>query len=147
MKIDGNYDETPIYQDSFLNLTELARFSPSDAIYVPRIPSVSDHDDWFIRVTIPTSSLKPWEVNWAYTVKPGDNTTTVSLAIYAQDQFDAFYYNKPADLSLADIKSGDKGVSADGIHARLMQSPGNYVIVIRTNNAAGVTGWWIRIGM
>jgi hypothetical protein len=146
LRIDGNYDQTPIYQDSFLSIPELYRYGPADAVYVPRIPTVTDHDDWFIRMTIPTAITKPWEVNWASAVKPGDTTTTVSFAIYTQDNFDAYYYSQPSSLATANLLNDNNGVSADGVHGLLLQDPGKYVILVRTNNTAGVAGWWMRIG-
>jgi hypothetical protein len=146
MKIDGTYDQTPIYQDSYLSIPELYRYSPADAVYVPRIPTVTDHEDWFIRMSIPSSSAKPWEVNWAWVLKPGNSTTTVSFTIYTQDDFEAYYYNQPGMLAAANLLTDTKGVSADGVHADLLQNIGKFVILVRTNNSAGVAGWWMRIG-
>ncbi len=148
-RLDGTYDETPVYSDVYFPLKEIARFGPTDATFVPRIPSITKHDDWFTRFSVPTSMMKPWMINYGYTLKPGDTTTTLDFALYTQADFNAYYYEHPEDLAAGDMDSGDRGTSLDGkIHARLMQDKwGDFVIFWRTNNPANVTSWWVRIGV
>jgi hypothetical protein len=149
VRIDGTFDQTPVYSDVFVDLPEIARFGPSDATFVPRIPTITAHEDWFVRFSIPASSMKPWMVNYGYTIKPGDTTTTLSFALYKKTDFDAYYYQRQSELTAADLDSGDRGTTLDGaVHARLMQDKwGDFVIFWRTNNPANVLSWWVRIGM
>jgi hypothetical protein len=148
-RLDGSYDETPVYSDKFFELKEIARFVPVNATFVPRIPSITTHDDWFVRFSVPTSMMKPWLINYGYTLKPGDTTTTLDFSVYTQSDFNTYYYDRPHELDAGDMDSGDRGTSLDGsIHARMMQDKwGDFVIFWRTNNAANVTSWWVRIGV
>jgi hypothetical protein len=139
--ISGERTVTAVYSDVYVSLQEIARFTKADAVYVPRIPTLTTPDDWFVRFNIPTSNLKPWLINWSYAVAPGDTSTTLSF-------FESYYYQHPSELPGADLKSGDKGVSETGIRARLMQQLfGDFVILMKTNDASKILGWMVRIGM
>jgi hypothetical protein len=146
--ISGERTVTPVYSDVYVSLQEILRFTQADAVYVPRIPTLTTQDDWFVRFNIPTANLKPWLINWTYAVAQGDTSTTLSFYLFTKAEFEASYYKHPTELLIADLKSGDKGVSETGIRARLMQQQiGDFVILMRTNDASKILGWMVRIGM
>lgn len=142
---DGTFEKTPIYQDIYLDLNVLGYYTEKDAIFVPRIPTLTDHDDWFIRFQVPTYLLKPWLMNWGYTVNNSNSSATLSATVYTQEIFEANYYHHPDSLLSYDLK-GDKEPSSSGINCKYFQSPGSYVILLRTNDASTISDFWIKLG-
>jgi hypothetical protein len=144
----GNPSVTPVYTDVFVTLPEIARFTKEDATFVPRIPSVTTYDDWFVRFSIPTVNAKPWLINWKYALAPGDISTTLTFYLFRKSDFDANYYKHPVELVNADLKAVDWGVSENGFYTRQLQNMlGDFVFVFRTNDPGKVQGWLVRIGM
>ena len=152
---DGTIQQTPIYKDLFFDLNIIGYYTSKDAIYVPRIPTFTTHDDWFIRPQFSGSFLKSWIFNWGYTVDTSiksSDPVELTFTIYNKEIFDNDYYLKPADLIFHDLK-GDVEPSTSGILSkRLVYEdthiiyPKEYVFLIRTNNAAAISDWWIKVG-
>ena len=145
---DGSFEKTPIYQDIYLDLNILGYYTKKDAIFVPRIPTFTDHDDWFIILKIPSYLLKPWIMNWGYTINkssPTSSSATLSATVYTQELFYANYYLHPDQLLGYDLK-GDREPSSSGILCKYFQTPGNYVILLRTNAADAIGDFWFKIG-
>ncbi len=145
---DGSFEQTPIYQDVFLDLNILGYYTKKEAIFVPRIPTLTDHDDWFIRVTLPGYLTKPWITNWGYTINksiPNADKATLSTTIYTKEMFDTNYYRHPDMLTSYDLK-GDRGPSGSGIYGKYIATPGSYVILLRTNNADAIADFWVKLG-
>ncbi len=147
-KPDGSFDQVPIYQDVYLNLNILGYYTKKDAYFVPRIPTLTDHDDWFIRLKLPGYLTKSWMVNWGYTINkssPSADKATLSATIYTQEVFDANYYHHP-DLLLSYDLRGDRGPSSNGIHGKFVQNPGSFVILFRTDDANAIADFWVKLG-
>lgn len=152
---NGKTQETPVYQDLYFDLNLIGYYTSKDAIFVPRIPTITDHDDWFIRPQYSGSFLKSWIFNWGYTVDSSVKTeepVTLSFYIYPRDVFENKYYLNPGGLLFNDLK-GDIESSANGIKCkRLVYSditpifPKENVFLIRTNNAAAISDFWIKVG-
>jgi|GEM_PF-3469671 len=146
-RLDGSYDKFPVYQDVYYPLEELYRFSTKDAIFVPHIPTITSHDDWFFRFNIPANILNTWVINWGYAFQPGSEPATMDFSIFPKAQFEANYYKSPLALNSMEIRPEDELKSETGIFCKLMYSPGDYVILFRTSRAESVAGWWVRIGV
>jgi hypothetical protein len=152
---DGTSKQTPVYQDLYFDMNLLGYYTSKDAIFVPRIQTITNQDDWFIRSQIQGSFLKSWTFNWGYTLNPSIKTTepvTVTFTIYDKEIFEKNYYLSPANLLFHDLK-GDINPSTSGIQCkRLIYQehtvifPNDYVFLIRTNNAAAVSDFWIKVG-
>jgi hypothetical protein len=148
LKSDGTYEETPIYQDMYFDLNILGYYTKKDAVLVPRIPTFTDHDDWFIRFKIPSFLLKPWIMNWGYSINkfsPAAGSVTLSTSVYTQEMFNTNYYLRPDKLLAFDLK-GDREPSSSGIYCKSFQTPGDYVILLRTNAADAIDDFWIKLG-
>jgi hypothetical protein len=152
---NGKTQETPVYQDLYFDLNLIGYYTSKDAIFVPRIPTITDHDDWFIRPQYSGSFLKSWIFNWGYTVDSFVKTeepVTLSFYVIPRDIFENKYYLNPGGLLFNDLK-GDIEPSATGIKCkRLIYSdvtpifPKENVFLIRTNNAAAISDFWIKVG-
>jgi hypothetical protein len=144
-RADGSIERTSVFKDIFLDLNILGYYTNKDAVFVPRIPTITNHDDWFIRIKIPGFLLKPWLMNWDYTVNKSNPTATLSATVYTQELFNANYYNHP-DLLLGYDLKGDRVSSSSGINCKYFQTPGDYVILLRTNDASAISDFWIKLG-
>lgn len=139
---DGTVIKEPVYKDYFTDLNQVLYLTAKDATFVPRIPTVTDFDDWFIRTRIPDS---PWVLNWGVTSKSG-STGTLTFTLYKKDDFNTNYYHRPDDLYKYDLGE-DRGVSDTGVHGRYGRTLGDYVLLFRTNNVSETGNWWVRIGV
>lgn len=148
LKSDGTYEEMPAYQDMYFDLNILGYYTKKDAVLVPRIPTFTDHDDWFIRFKIPSFLLKPWIMNWGYSINkssPAAGSVSLSTSVYTQEMFNANYYLHPDKLLGYDLK-GDREPSSSGIYCKSFLTPGDYVILLRTNAADAIGDFWIKLG-
>ena len=148
LKSDGTFEEIPVYQDMYFDLNILGYYTKKDAIFVPRIPTFTEHDDWFIRFRIPSYLLKPWVMNWGYAINkssPAGGSVAFSATVYYQDMFNANYYLHPDKILSYDLK-GDRVPSSSGIYCKSFQTPGDYVILLRTNAADAIDDFWIKLG-
>jgi hypothetical protein len=153
--MDGTLKQTPIYKELYFDLNLVGYYTLKDAIFVPRIPTFTTHDDWFIRPQFSGNFLKSWIFNWGYSIDKSKSTNepvSVSLSIYYKDVFEKNYYLNPGDLIFHDLK-GETSTSSAGIQSRWLVNgnsyvvePSEYVFLIRTNNATVVSDWWIKIG-
>jgi hypothetical protein len=147
-KPDGSFNQVPIFQDVYLNLNILGYYTKKDAYFVPRIPTVSDHDDWFIRLKLPGYLTKSWVVNWSYTVNkssPAAEKANISATLYTQEIFDANYYLHPGLLLNYDLR-GDRGPSSNGIYGKYISNPGSFVLLLRTNDASAISDFGVKLG-
>ncbi len=148
LKPDGTFEQTPVYSDLYFEMNILGYYTKKDAVFVPRIPTFTDHDDWFIRIKIPSFLLKPWLMNWSYTLNnssPSAASATLDMTVYAEENFNANYYLHPDKLLEYDLK-GDRAISSNGIRCKYFLNPGNYVILLRTNAADAIDDFWIKLG-
>jgi len=153
--MDGTLKQTPIYKELYFDLNLVGYYTQKDAIFVPRIPTFTTHDDWFIRPQYAGNFLKSWIFNWGYSIDKSKSTSepvNVSLTVYHKDVFEKNYYLNPEDLILHDLK-GETITSSTGIQCNWLENgnsfvvePSEYAFLIRTNNAAAVSDWWIKIG-
>lgn len=142
---DGTYTQIPIYQEIFVDWRLGGFFTPKDAIFVPRIPTITDHDDWFFRFDNRNEFKPVWIINWGYFLKSNTQPTNVALYIFKNDFFNAYYYKNPSNLLPGTIGM-DRGVSNNGIRALGMPDYGSYTVLIRTDNSDNVLGWWMKFG-
>jgi hypothetical protein len=153
---NGTSKQTPVYQDLYFDLNPVGYYTSKDAIFVPRIPTIPDYDDWFIRPQYYSGSfLKSWIFNWGYTIDPSIKTKepiTLSFFVYPKNVFESKYYLNPGGLLFNDLK-GDIEPSATGIKCKRLVyaeytviNPNEYVFLIRTNNAAAISDFWIKVG-
>jgi hypothetical protein len=153
--MDGTLKQTPIYKELYFDLNLVGYYTPKDAIFVPRISTFTTYDDWFIRPQFSGNFLKSWIFNWGYSIDKSKSTNepaSVSLTIYYKDVFEKNYYLNPGDLLFHDLK-GETSTSSAGIQCRWLVNgnsyvvePSEYAFLIRTNNSAAVSDWWIKIG-
>jgi hypothetical protein len=140
---DGSSIQTPVYQEKVVEQQLGGFFTKKDAVFVPRIPTVTDIDDWFIRFD---SKFKiPWFINWGYTTKNSNSKNNITLKLYTKDDFDTYYYKNPAFLISGGIGT-DQGITDKGIHGLSVPTSGSFVAVIRTNNSDEIQDWWIKFG-
>lgn len=141
---DGTIKQTPIYKDVYINMDNWGFLTKKDAIFVPRIPTISDRDDWFVRFNITATKL-PFTINWGYKIKPNKPETTLSYGLWKEEYFKNTYYSAPRLLEGRSL-GNDTYVSAEGIHLQFVGQEGSFVVLLRTNNPDDVLGWWIKYG-
>ena len=143
---DGSYIQTPIYRFVYYDFDLLSFTTNQGAIFVPRIPTFTDYDDWFVKFsTLSFLYPTPLKVNWAFITKSGTVSANTSMRFYTQSYFEANYYKSPGNLALNNL-AGDLTVSDDGVHFSEISLYENFVALIRTDNPANILGWWIKIG-
>ncbi len=142
---DGTYSQTPIYEDIYVDWRLGGFFTIKDAIFVPRIPTMTDHDDWFFRFDNTNQFKSPWVINWGYVLKSNNPNTSVALYVFKKDYFDAYYYKNPSNLIPGSLGM-DRGISSSGIRSLAMTDYGSYTGLIRTDNPDNILGWWVKFG-
>ncbi len=143
---DGTYIETPVYRFVYYDFDLLSFTTNSGAIFVPRIPTFTDYDDWFVKFS--TKSFlypTPFKVNWALITKSGTVSPKTSLRFYQASYFNANYYNNPGNLAINNV-GPDLTVDSSGVHFAELTLYEDFVALIRTDNPSDILGWWIKIG-
>lgn len=142
--LSGTPTPTPAYRDIYLDLDLGKYITGKDAYFDPRIPGITDHDDWLYIFELPLYKL-PWVINWSYTTKPNSPNTTFTFNVYKKDDF-LNLYNKSPNLLLDTRLGSDRGTSDNSIHAIAVNETGSFVMMMRTNNADGIASWWVKYG-
>ena len=152
----GDIDITePEYEDIYMKLRTVERWekkTSGDAkpSYNPSGGVWGYH--WFKGLNI---SVAPWVINWSYgsreftPLDPEGSEATFSANIVSKANFD-FYFRHPGDQGLLFLlhEEGEyRGVSSDDVHCKVVQEPGDYVIVLTTKNPEDIVDWWLKIGV
>jgi hypothetical protein len=146
LQSDGTYIETPVYRFVYYDYDLLSFTTNAGAIFVPRIPTFTDYDDWFVRFS--TKSFlypTPFKVNWAFITKSGNVSPKTSLRFYQGSYFDANYYKNPQNLALNNL-GPDLAVDTNGVHFAELTLYDDLAALVRTDNPSDILGWWIKIG-
>ena len=145
----GNIDITePVYEDVYTELRTVVYEKKSTALVVPTSVTGEEYTDWYIEFS---ATQAPWVVNWNCEFKeynvldPVESKATFSVRIFTSEQ-SKFLYSDPFRLIFGD-EGEDRGISDKGVHCIVVHEPGDYVIVLRTNDAEHISDWWLKIGV
>jgi len=141
---DGTISDIPVKTDFFADLDLGGFFTDQDAILIRQVPSVTTRDDWVYRFTFPASTL-PFTLNMGYKLESNTPETRVELFILNKGNFNANYEQSPLTLYRFNL-SKDYETSSQGIFSYKINSAGDLVAVVRTNNASNIAYWWIKYG-
>jgi hypothetical protein len=141
---DGSITQSPVYKDLFLDLDLVGFFTDKDATFIPRVPGITDHDDWIVKITMPTIRL-PFTLNWSYTMKDNKSKTSLKFSLWRFDDFKTYYNNNPIQLNTIGV-AADKDISSEGVHYQQIREQTTYAALIRVSNPEDNAGWWIKVG-
>lgn len=141
--LSGVPNPSPVYQDNILDLDLGGYFTNRDAFYSPRIPGITDFDNWFYAFDLPVYRL-PWVINWAYTTRSGSPDPGFSMSIYKKEEFNNLYNKSIGTLTISKL-GVDRGVSEKGVHCLGFNEVGSFVVLVRANNA-DIASWWVKYG-
>ena len=141
--LSGLPNPTPVYQDTYLDLDLGGYFTNRDAFFSPRIPGITDFDNWFYAFDLPVYRL-PWVLNWSYTTKSGSPDPGFSLSIYKKEEFNNLYNKSVGTITISKL-GVDRGVSEKGVHCLTFNEVGSFVVLVRGNNT-DISSWWVKYG-
>jgi hypothetical protein len=140
----GTPTPSPTYKENYLDLDLGGFFTNRDAYFDPRIPEFTNHDDWFYIFQLPVYKF-PWIMNWGYITKSNSPDTTLTLSVYKKDVL-ANYYNKFQNIAAPPSLGQEKAISSSGVHCLQFNDSGTFVVLVKTNNADDIAGWWAKYG-
>lgn len=145
VNIDGTISESPVYEDSFLDLNLLGFYTQKDAVFVAKIPTITNIDQWILKFNIPAVNL-PVIVNWGYITKSGKADATFTFSIWDTDVFKTLYSTNPGTLISGKGTTNDLYVSSDGTHVQNINKTYEYTALILSQKSEDILGWWVKTG-
>ena len=146
VNIDGSITESPVYEDSFLDLNLSGFYTHEDAAFVAKVPTITNIDQWILNFKITTVNF-PVVVNWGYITKSGKADPTLAFSIWRADLFKTLYSTNPATLINGKGSTTELYLSADGVHVQNINEPYAYTALIHTQNTDDILGWWVKTGV